>query len=237
MIALNELSKYIPGIYFWKKNIDSVFIDASPECANILFGIKRQKDVIGRSDAQLPCKLSEYAEEFQLQDRQVELTNKAIKTIGLHHCAHDRLRVLLSVKSPFYDKSNNVIGTFGYCIDTAEMFSDINNLFTKHVYQPGFKSDSNKKNIIYTIGQPEINIKLTVRQLECLFFLIRGRKIKEIARSLNISPRTVEGYVDLIKIKFACQTRSSLIAKAIEQGFMNVLPESFLSKKSSFLIE
>jgi len=60
------------------------------------------------------------------------------------------------------------------------------------------------------------NIKISARERECLNLLIRGMTAKEIARSLALSPRTVEFYIENLKKKFNCSNRIELIAKAFD---------------------
>lgn len=48
------------------------------------------------------------------------------------------------------------------------------------------------------------NYSLSTREYECLSFLARGKRVKEIALLLNLSPRTVESYVNIIKRKMNC---------------------------------
>lgn len=63
---------------------------------------------------------------------------------------------------------------------------------------------------------PNIAIKkLSKKKLECLYYLVRGKTAREIASILNISPRTVEHYLEDIKFKWGCCSKSSLI----ELGF------------------
>lgn len=56
---------------------------------------------------------------------------------------------------------------------------------------------------------------LTERQLDCLFYLTKGMKIKQIASLLKLSPRTVEHYIETIKIKLNCYDRYELITMAL----------------------
>jgi DNA-binding CsgD family transcriptional regulator len=59
---------------------------------------------------------------------------------------------------------------------------------------------------------------LSTRQLECLFYLIKGMTMKQISHELNLSPKTIEHYLENIKIKFNCSSRSELLAKAWRMG-------------------
>ena len=60
--------------------------------------------------------------------------------------------------------------------------------------------------------------KLTNRQLDCLYYLVKGYPIKIIANTLSLSPRTVEHYVETIKSKLGVSTRVELIIKALNMG-------------------
>ncbi len=54
------------------------------------------------------------------------------------------------------------------------------------------------------------NFFLTKRESECLGLLARGQSAKETGRSLGISSRTVESYLDSIKTKLSCTSRSQI---------------------------
>jgi DNA-binding NarL/FixJ family response regulator len=48
--------------------------------------------------------------------------------------------------------------------------------------------------------------------------------IKQIAQKLNLSPRTVEHYIDTIKGKLNCYSRDELVTKALQlQSIKNAL--------------
>jgi DNA-binding CsgD family transcriptional regulator len=82
------------------------------------------------------------------------------------------------------------------------------------------------KNIIQLPEKMQLNFKsdliacntksaiLTKRQKQCLFHLLKGMTIKEIANSLQLSPRTVEHYFETIKVKLNCKSRFDLFEKA-----------------------
>lgn len=54
-------------------------------------------------------------------------------------------------------------------------------------------------------------LSLTPRQLDCSQLLAKGITSKEIARVLNLSPRTVETHIDTLKDKFRAKNRVHLI--------------------------
>jgi len=81
----------------------------------------------------------------------------------------------------------------------------------------------------YTIDKNKNLIDLTDREKACLFFMIRGKGCKGIAQILGIAHRTVESYINNLKIKFACLSKADLIERAIELGYHYDLPSCVLS--------
>ncbi len=52
---------------------------------------------------------------------------------------------------------------------------------------------------------------ITARELDCLYELATGQTMKEIAKSIEISPRTVETHLNHVKDKLSLATKSDLI--------------------------
>lgn len=52
---------------------------------------------------------------------------------------------------------------------------------------------------------------LTKRELECLFYLSRGYTIKEVAKTLELSPKTVDQYMERIRLRLNLSLRSELV--------------------------
>ena len=63
-------------------------------------------------------------------------------------------------------------------------------------------------------------IYLSKRESECLLQLSLGKTAKETARALDLSPRTVEFYLNNIKEKTDCRTRTELV-RAFNEYAMN----------------
>jgi len=69
-------------------------------------------------------------------------------------------------------------------------------------------------NIIYN----DTKVFLSERQFECLSLISIAKSSKEIARSLNLSYRTVEKHIEIIKLKLNCKKRSDLSLVALKNN-------------------
>ena len=52
---------------------------------------------------------------------------------------------------------------------------------------------------------------LSAREEQCAHCLLQSMSIKAIGRHLQLSPRTVEFYLENVKSKFSCKTKTELI--------------------------
>ncbi|MCC5792638.1 MAG: helix-turn-helix domain-containing protein [Legionellaceae bacterium] len=59
------------------------------------------------------------------------------------------------------------------------------------------------------------DVILTTRENECLELTIKGFTAKEIAKKLSISPRTVEEYLNQVKLKMRVSSKQQLIQKVL----------------------
>lgn len=64
---------------------------------------------------------------------------------------------------------------------------------------------------------------LTQRELKCLHYLLQNKTSKEIANFMNIAYRTVESYLENIKIKLDCANRIELINKITSCRFLSAI--------------
>jgi DNA-binding CsgD family transcriptional regulator len=63
---------------------------------------------------------------------------------------------------------------------------------------------------------PNKSIILPQQQMRCLNYLNKGMTSKEIARKLNISPRTVEQHLKMVRESIGCRNSKELIVRAKE---------------------
>jgi DNA-binding CsgD family transcriptional regulator len=55
--------------------------------------------------------------------------------------------------------------------------------------------------------------QITAREMDCLYYLQRGYSAKLIARSLGVSPRTVEDHLARVREKLSCYNKTELLLK------------------------
>lgn len=57
--------------------------------------------------------------------------------------------------------------------------------------------------------------RLSLRENQCLYLIIQGKINKQIAYELQLSQRTIECYIDNIKLKLNCRNKMELIIKTL----------------------
>lgn len=74
----------------------------------------------------------------------------------------------------------------------------------------------------YTINQrlkeDYPNITFTDREMETLFYTLVGYTSKEVGKQLDLSHRTIESYLDVIKEKLGCNSKSEIRTALIPGG-------------------
>jgi DNA-binding CsgD family transcriptional regulator len=210
------------------KDNHSNFINFSQDFAKLL-GWKSDDQWFGKTDHDIPCEVAKFADEFVKMDRMVIETGKKMVALDIqNYCTG--WNALLVEKNPLKDKSDKIVGLYSTCINVSDI-NPFRYYFRLHQF------DNKLHNIItkpasYILTNSHSPLPLTEKQENCLFLLVRGKTIKQIAKLLNISPRTVECHLDLMKIKLNCSSKAEVIEKAIDRGFLYYIP--FSLKDSHF---
>lgn len=212
---------HIPG-YFAIKNTESIFLNTNENFVKDC-GWKLVKNAIGKTDYDVPCKVSEHASEFIRVDKQVVKSKTRKLTIDILNYATG-WKMILTEKSPIFNKPDQVIGIYCHSTDVTHFDSFkpyliINRFDAKHF-------EKKMLQISYLLSEQDCSLSLTERQEECLFWLVRGKTSKSIAKILRISHRTVEHHIEAIKISLNCHYKSEIIEKAINSGFLSYIPKN-----------
>lgn len=71
----------------------------------------------------------------------------------------------------------------------------------------------------YTLGEPLTSVYFTQREAECVMQILQGKTMLETGENLQLSPRTVEYYLDKIKRKLNCRKKSDIIKLVAQTDF------------------
>lgn len=214
-------------------NKESQFIYSNHHTAK-LFGYKNESQLLGLNAYDMRCPAVASANNFIEQDQEVINTGNVLNMLDIHTYADNITKTLLTQKKPYYNKSE-IVGSICQCI---QLHSNALNkiisqliILDKKYYPTHAKFDRS-----YTIDKMNHPQKLTKRELDCLFYLMRGKTMREIAASVFSSPRTVEKHIENIKMKFGCRSRSEIIEFAILKGYLSYIPEEIITPSLSTVV-
>lgn len=203
-----------------KKNLKSELIECNDVFLDYI-GYKSEDLVLGRTDYEFAW--SNYADLYRTHELDA-MNGNGYSVIHPTIDANGRYFLAFNTKVPVFNKDKKIIGVSCHTIEV------INPDFL-HLTQWLKTTDIDNPLQNYAIGKKISGTELTTRELECLFYLLRGKTSKEIGKILNLSFRTVEGYIDNIKHKFNCRTKAELITAAIQAGYLNNIPKTLFTKK------
>jgi DNA-binding CsgD family transcriptional regulator len=156
----------------------------------------------------------------------IEQTDKKVIDEKITHCVIEHANLVnniktsfLSIKAPLYISENIVAGLFGISFD-LKLLNSAHTL--PLLSQLGVSISSNQiinNATVHFYNHGIDGIKFSKREIECLRYLKQGRTAKEIARFLEIEPRTVESYINNIKLKLNCHKKTQLLDKINQSDF------------------
>ena len=194
------------NVYFLNKNSEIQYVNSES-----LFSIRVEslKECIGQSV------FKKIDNEFAYKVRNNDLTvvkNKKMLLVdeeGTITSDYSHLSSL-SIKMPWYDHHNKIIGIFGYGIilGTHSLAQSINQIIAINNF-----SLLSSQNISNHTGKVLNDIYFTKREIDILNNTARGRTAKETATILGLSKRTVEHYLENIKTKMGAVKKSDMIDK------------------------
>ena len=198
----------IPGYFLIIKDTKYTYQGISRKAANLI-GFKSEEAVLGLTDYDIKCKAVELASHFVRLDG-MAIKYGLLKSIGYICYSNDDWKIMLAERNVFKNSENKPVGLTSCIIEVTDCnLVDIAR-FLLHTDAKG-EGKKYKEQFSYVLDNVYLEANLTSRLSECLFFLIRGKSAKVIAKILSISPRTVEGYIEEIRHRLGCENKSELI--------------------------
>ncbi|MBA2650448.1 MAG: hypothetical protein H0U75_12805 [Legionella sp.] len=201
------------------KDTQSRFLALSKPFAALL-GWKSCSQAISKTDYDIPCRAAEFAHNFIAMDKKILSQQRNILSLDIIFYASG-WKVLLTERTVLKNEAEDMIGITAHCMDVSTTKAYEPYLLDHKIHGKDLSAAS------YILSDAYCPLPLTAKQQRCLFLLVRGKTTKEIGKILDISPRTVEDHMNAIKNKLNCQSKSELIEKAIENGFLYYVPKSF----------
>ncbi|MFN3234321.1 MAG: LuxR C-terminal-related transcriptional regulator [Gammaproteobacteria bacterium] len=226
MVKKNKLQEIVVNIPLnvCTTDLDSNIIVANDIAANLM-GFNSSDQTVDKTYENMSCDLAEMSEVFKKQDALV-LMRKETTTILSYLCyPDDEWKLVLGTKSPIYDDTGHLMGLMAVWQDcTHKSLIDL---------VPGLLSGekrlldrSHAYQFSYVVDDKAYEDSLTERQLECVFYLLRGKTAKEIGDFLCLSDRAIESHIENLKDKFNCSKKPDLINRLLEKGYLQYFPSS-----------
>lgn len=224
-LATTNIIDNLPGL-IWIKDCNLDYI-ACNERVTSFIGFKNKKNIIGHNDYDLPWE--KYAESYREGDKAI-LNGKTLSFVHPIQLCSGKECLILSKKSPILNTANKIIGILGFVsiFSTSQAVQAIQHL---HHFDSTHFKNSEGDVFQYVLSDNFDDFGITKREAICLFHLLRGKTAKEFSVALGISKRTAEKHLESIRLKFNCHTRSEVISKAIELGFVDLLPSDYFIDK------
>ena len=218
LTAENLILDQVPGYLGWKdKNLK--YIGANKNLLNSM-GRKSLEDLIGLDDSELALNSHQVNILFRQQDL-LALQGHSLEII--HGLENEQDKTYFLQKTPLRNHNSEIVGVIYHCTpwSQANFLTSIKKIDKK--YQP-LESVSD----YYTFGIFHNVSNLSDRELECLFFQLRGKTAREIADIFKLSKRTIESYIDNVKFKLGCLNKTEMLVTAIAQGYHHHIPKTLL---------
>lgn len=212
-----QIPRHQNHLFVWIKDKKLKFVDATEPLAN-LAGQDSVKKLIGKNDYQLSWKqIANYAQAIDSRIISGKINNyvNVVETIDVYEKKPDgtvlvKKNDILITKAPLTNQRDKIIGIIGSHVDITGY-----SLVRKNGY---IDNEGNLR-----LGDFFGNSYLTKRELTVFKLVLLGKSSKVIAKILKLSYRTVEGYIDNIKLKLQCKTKGDIIYTAVNHGLSYIV--------------
>lgn len=181
-------------------------------------GLDSPNQIVGRTDDAMPWR--KQADHFREGDHDVFQGHIRINVPEIE-VTKEKVADILVTESRLNDRNGKCIGLVGSYIDITGK---------QLVKKSGYYNKVEKR---YYLGADFGNEYLTIREIEVLKRLLLGYTAAQAGASLKISPKTVESYIENLRIKLQAHSKGEIIATAIQYGLTQLLYLQICSTSSS----
>jgi len=176
--------------------------------------------VEGKLDHEFPTEWSELADDLREHDRLTASMFQRVTVIETHYWNGN------SYISPYISEKIPLFNNYGVCIGTLWNAKKV------QAHSPLIYINQKKPSILST----ELSLQIfKPKEMYVIFLLLQNLSCKEMARVLNVSPRTIEARLAIIYQKTNVHSMHQLKEYCLSVGLQNYIPESLLSKGIQFI--
>ena len=209
---------------------------------NKVVGLNKKYDFEGRHMTEPPAACYDVcATDFVEQNHHCLQERKAIEVLDIHPSRDSDWFVYIFRKTPIFLLDSEIIPPSDVRAADAEIVGTLHQgRDVLDYWKDGVMGLQRLYN--YFTGKSDISIihqrpaDLTDPIAEVLFLLLCGRKVKEIARILNITEHAARSRVDMLKIKLGVRRLPDIVEAAIAKGYHQHLPSRFTGKQISIIL-
>lgn len=195
------------SIFVWAKDRNFKYIYCNENYARAA-DLDSPLSIIGKSDDEMPWRAQ--ADYFRRGDAEVFQGNIRLN-VQETEIRVDGVADILVSENPLFDKHNHCIGLIGSYIEITGQCL---------IKKAGYFDPVTKR---YYLGPEFNNDYLTGREIQVFKSLLLGHTARQTAALLQLSPKTIEGYLEIIKLKIGVKNKGELIARAIEHGLTQII--------------
>lgn len=206
--SLAELLAKRMSVYFLNLDNQAIeFNDAQMSHLNVL----NRNDLLGHTLAAITDDTNA-VENNHRNNANVLSKEKALIFSEDMHCP-DRSCQSISVKMPWYDQADKIIGVFGFSYYSDSYCGQSNHHDFAAVSNTFFEScqTSSPANACLQV--------FSNREVQLITHLMQGKTLKECSQHLGISKRTAEHYFNNMKQKVNVKTRSEFMNYLLSEGY------------------
>ena len=165
---------HLPGC-FVLKTLDSVYSFANKNAA-LTLGFDSPEHIIGKTDHDLKCATAQYANCF-IQEDKLAIEHGKLKFISYFCYAKNEWKTCFYEKNFFKNDKGDIAGVSCYVSDITDChLIDLTRFLLRTDHNSHY--EFSKHQFSYLLNQNYFNVHLTVRETECLFFVLRGKSRK-----------------------------------------------------------
>jgi DNA-binding CsgD family transcriptional regulator len=218
-------------LFIGVKNQESQYLLGNARFAKAA-GFSNTEEIKKCYDRELRCKGKTLAALFVNEDKRAIVQNKPLTILSYGFYADDKIHLLYGKKYPVLQQDGSSLG-MAFCFQDVTHSPIINLAPLLSLAATPYRDRQLGEQFSYILSESIPEYGLTTRQMECLFYFMRGKSANDIATILKISKRTVETHIEFIKQKLSCQTKAEVIEKALSVGLLNYIPQSLLQREEN----